>query len=225
MQQLHRYAPLRQVTLLFVLASVVGAIYFTIGVAVNKSTDFWFLLWNLLLAWIPFGLSLWIRVLLRKKHWFDWLPLAVTIVWLGFLPNTFYMLTDYIHLNAEGRANMVYDVAMFTVLIFTGVGLGFASLAIMHLELRKRLSEVQAWRVVLSILLVSSFAIYIGRYLRWNTWDIITSPAGILFDISERILRPLAHMQTFTTTLTYFVLLALGYFCLWRVIGLIRAVR
>lgn len=220
-----RRAPLHQITLLFMLASVIGAIYFTVGVITNKSTDFWFLLWNLLLAWIPFGLSIWLRVLLQKRHWFDWLPLVVTVAWLGFLPNTFYMLTDYIHLNAEGRENMVYDVAMFTILIFTGVGLGFASLAIVHLELKKRLSNMQAWRVVLAILLVSSFAIYIGRYLRWNTWDILTSPAGILFDISERIVRPLSHPQTFTTTATYFVLLSFGYFCLWRIVGLIRSAR
>lgn len=223
--QKHQRAPLQQVTLLFILASVVGAGYFTIGAITNTSMSFWYLLWNLLLAWIPFGLSIWIRMLLRKRHWFDWLPLIATVLWLGFLPNTFYMLTDYIHLGEMERANMVYDVAMFTVLIFTGVGLGFASLAIVHIELRKRLSEMQAWRVVLAILFASSFAIYIGRYLRWNTWDILTSPAGILFDISERIIRPFAHAQTFTTTATYFVLLSLGYFCLWRIVGLIRAVR
>lgn len=178
-----------------------------------------------MLAWIPFGLSLWLRRLLRTWRWASWLPLIVTVVWLGFLPNTFYMLTDYIHLQDVARVDQIYDVAMFTALIATGVGLGFASLAIVHVELRRRLPLASAWRVVALILLLTSFAIYVGRDLRWNTWDIITSPAGILFDISERIINPTAHTQTFVTTATYFVLLGLFYYVLWRVASLVRGVR
>lgn len=120
------------------------------------------------------------------------------------------------------RVDQIYDVAMFTALIATGVSLGFASLAIVHIELRRRLSATSAWRVVALILFLTSFAIYVGRDLRWNTWDIITSPAGILFDISERIINPTAHSQTFVITATYFVLLGVCYYCLWRVASLVR---
>lgn len=217
--------PLQQITILFLLASLVGAGFFFIGALRNGSMEFWYLLWNLVLAWIPFGLSVWLRILLRTQKWSNWLPLGITILWLCFLPNTFYMLTDYIHIQDVKRVDIVYDVATFTTLIATGISLGFASLAIVHSELRKRLPKTSAWRVVSLILLLSSFAIYVGRDLRWNTWDIITSPAGILFDLSERILNPTAHFQTFSTTATYFVLLSLCYYCLWRIVGLVRAVR
>lgn len=221
----HTLSPLQQVVSLFLLATVVSASFFFIGALRNSSMEFWYLLWNLILAWIPFGLSLWLRRLLRSHSWVDWLPLAVTITWLGFLPNTFYMLTDYIHLQDVSRVDQMYDVAMFTALITTGVSLGFASLAIVHVELRRRLPSIQAWRIVTIILFLASFAIYVGRYLRWNTWDIITSPAGILFDISERIINPTAHSQTFVITATYFVLLGLCYYCLWRVASLVRKAR
>lgn len=210
---------------LFLLATVVSAGFFFIGALRNSSMEFWYLMWNLLLAWVPFGLSLWLRKLLHTWRWVSWLPLAVTVVWLGFLPNTFYMLTDYIHLQDVVRVDQIYDVAMFTALIATGVSLGFASLAVVHIELRKRLPSASAWRVVALILLLASFAIYVGRDLRWNTWDIITSPAGILFDISERIINPTAHGQTFITTATYFVLLGVCYYCLWRVASLVRRAR
>lgn len=135
------------------------------------------------------------------------------------------MLTDYVHLYDVERVDIMYDVAMFTALITTGVALGFASLAIVHIELRRHLPSMSAWRVIAGILLATSFAIYVGRDLRWNTWDILTSPAGILFDISERIINPTAHSQTFITTATYFALLGLGYYCLWRLVSLVRAVR
>lgn len=216
------YTPLEQVTGLFLLATVVSAGFFFVGALRNSSMEFWYLMWNLLLAWVPFGLSLWLRKLLRTQSWANWLPLVVTAVWLGFLPNTFYMLTDYIHLQDVPRVDQIYDVAMFTALIATGVSLGFASLAIVHIELRRRLSATSAWRVVALILFLTSFAIYVGRDLRWNTWDIITSPAGILFDISERIINPTAHSQTFVITATYFVLLGVCYYCLWRVASLVR---
>lgn len=218
-------SPLEQIAGLFLFATIVSATFFFIGALRNASMEFWYLIWNLVLAWVPFGLSLWLRRLLRTRRWASWLPLVVTIVWLGFLPNTFYMLTDYIHLQDVVRVDQIYDVAMFTALIATGVSLGFASLAIVHVELRRRLSAASAWRAIGLILLLASFAIYIGRELRWNTWDIITSPAGILFDMSERIINPTAHTQTFVVTTTYFVLLSACYYCLWRVASLVRGAR
>ncbi len=217
--------PFQQVISLFLLASASGLGFYVAGALRNSSTEYWYLLWNLGLAWIPLGFSLLLRRLLRTRKWSDWLPLGVTALWLGFLPNTFYMLTDYIHLQDVVRVDIIYDVAMFTVLIATGVCLGFASLAIVHIELRKRLPKASAWRVVSFIILLASFAIYVGRDLRWNTWDILTSPAGILFDISERILHPMAHSQTFVMTATYYVLLSLGYYCLWKIAELVRSVR
>lgn len=210
---------------MFAAASFLGLALFMVGVMRNDSWLHWYLIWNLALAWIPFGLSLGLIALLKNQRWTDWLPLAVTFLWLAFLPNTFYMLTDYVHLHDVKRVDEMFDIAMFSLLIGVGVGLGYASVALIHRELARRLPMQQTWWPIGLVFVLSSFAIYIGRDLRWNTWDVITNPAGILFDLSERIINPTAHPQTYVTTLTYFVVLFGGYLLLWRLMQLIRNPR
>jgi len=72
------------------------------------------------------------------------------------------------------------------------------------------------------ILLLCSFAIYLGRDLRWNTWDLFVNPAGILFDVSDRLINPRAHPQMFVTILSFFVLLSMVYYLIWNVIHTLK---
>lgn len=213
---------MRQMIHLFLYATIVGAVFYALAALRNGSTEFWYLLYNLGLAWIPFLLSVWLFYMLRTVSWTSWLPLVVTIVWLAFLPNTFYMITDYIHLHDVPRVDEVFDVLMFTAIILPGVALGFASLGVVHRELRKRLSTPQAWRLVAGILFVTSLAIYIGRQLRWNSWDIIINPASILFDVSDIIINPIGHAQAFVTTFAFFGVLLTTYYFGWRALNLLR---
>lgn len=213
---------IRQITILLLLGSAVSLLFYALGAF---STGWWerhYLVWNLFLAWVAFGLSIWLHSMLIHRRWSAWLPLILTVVWLCFLPNTFYMLTDYIHVPEGDTANITYNVVLFTSFISVSVALGFASLALIHSELRRRVPARVAWGVVSVIILLVSLAIYIGRYLRWNTWDILTEPAGILFDMSERVLNPTAHPQTFITTFLFFVLLSTGYYAVWKLTELLR---
>ncbi|HSX23761.1 MAG TPA: DUF1361 domain-containing protein, partial [Candidatus Saccharimonadales bacterium] len=75
--------------------------------------------------------------------------------------------------------------------------------------------------VITCVFALISFAIYLGRSLRWNTWDLLVNPAGLLFDISERVLHPLSHPQVFVTTLTFFVLLTSIYLVVWNFLAAI----
>lgn len=213
---------LLEATKIFCVLSVVACGFFAYGAVQNQSVAHANLLWNLVLAWVPFGLSVLLYALLRSYRWSAWPPLIVTILWLCFLPNSFYLLTDLIHLQKFSRVDEVFDVLIFSSFISTGLLLGYTSLALVHLQLRKRLADSMTWRIVALILLLSSFAIYVGRDLRWNSWDIITNPAGILFDLSERIIHPFAHPQTYVTTLSFFIFLGIGYVALWRGMHLIR---
>lgn len=213
---------IRQIATLLLLGSGVSLLFYMLGAFSGGLWERHYLVWNLFLAWIAFGLSVWLYKLLARKRWSEWLPLVLTAVWLGFLPNTFYMLTDYIHVPEGDAENITYNVVLFTSFISVSVALGFASLALIHSELRRRLPEKTAWGVISAILLLVSLAIYIGRYLRWNTWDIVTKPAGILFDISERVINPMSHPQTFVTTFLFFVLLSSGYYGVWKVSELLR---
>lgn len=192
---------------------------FLIGAWSNHSFEFGYLIWNLFLAWIPLGFALQLERTLRAKLWSSWSALLLTLFWIGFLPNSFYLITDYIHIQeVTPRVDLLYDVVMFSSFIFNGVILGYVSLYLVHWQLVQRVSTRVAASLVALVLLVSSFAIYIGRELRWNTWDVITNPASLLLDVSARVLNPREHPQAFTTTATFFVLLGSLYIVIWTIV-------
>lgn len=200
-----------------VYLTFVSAGFFAVGAFTNHSLEFWYLLWNLFLAWIPLLLALWLMHMLEHKMWSSWQGIVLSLLWLGFLPNSFYMVSDFLHLQDYQRVNIVFDTMMFASFVLTGLFLGYVSLYLVHTELAKRFkSRLTSWLWVAVILLVCSFAIYLGRDLRWNTWDILVSPAGILFDVSDIALHPIGNALAFTTTLTFFVFLISVYIVIWQ---------
>ena len=202
--------------------STLGAALFLMGAFRNGNFDHWSIFWNLFLAWVPFVAALTLVGSLQRHRWQSWLPLSLTTLWLVFLPNTFYMITDYIHLHDVPRVDGAFDTLMFSVIVANGVLLGYVSMLLVHYELRRRMSPGRAWRYILGVFLLSGFAIYFGRYLRWNSWDIISNPAGILFDISELVLNPFSNLRAFSTTLIFAATLTIGYYVIRRTIAILR---
>jgi uncharacterized membrane protein len=200
-----------------VYLTVVCAGFFVAGAISNHSLEFWYLLWNLFLAWLPLVFALWLVRMLHHKAWSSWQGMVLSLLWLGFLPNSFYMVSDFIHLQDYQRVDIVFDTAMFASFVLTSLFLGYVSLYLVHVELAKRLrGSMAAWVWVSLVLALCSFAIYLGRDLRWNTWDILVSPAGILFDVSDIVLHPTGHVLALTTTLTFFVFLISVYIVIWQ---------
>lgn len=198
------------------LTGVSGALFLA-GALANHSFEFAYLLWNLFLAWTPLVVAMLLLRGLRTHVWSDWLPLALTFAWLLLLPNSFYMISDFVHVQEVVRSNLLYDVVMFTSFIFTGVLLGFSSLIMVHVELRKRLGSRYAAVCIAAIILLCSYAIYLGRDLRWNSWDVFTNPAGILFDVSDHLIHPLQSGDMYTITISFFVLLGSLYVAGWQI--------
>jgi uncharacterized membrane protein len=196
-------------------SSLASIALFAAGAWRNHSLTFDYLIYNLFLAWIPFVLTIWLQRMLRTKLWSSWIPFVLTLFWLGFLPNSFYMISDYIHLQEVSRVDLIYDVIMFSSFILNAFILGLVSLYVVHSELRKRVSLVSSWWMVTATIILTSFAIYIGRDLRWNTWDVLLNPASILFDISDRLLAPHQHPEMFTTTFGFAVLIGSIYAVVW----------
>jgi uncharacterized membrane protein len=194
-----------------------------VGAAANHNLQFIYLLWNLFLAWTPLLLGMLLLRALRTQLWSSWVPLAITLLWLLMLPNSFYMISDYQHVQDVARNDVLYDVVMFTSFILTGVLVGFSSLHLVHSELRRRLAPRNADSCVAVILLLCSYAIYLGRDLRWNSWDVLTNPAGILFDVSDHLIHPLQSGDMYMTTLSFFVLLGSFYLAGWRITNAIRS--
>ncbi len=199
-------------------ASLVSAGLWGFAVLTQHRTYEWYLNWNLFLAWLPLVFAVFLVRMLRRKAWSSWEGLLLTFLWLVFLPNSFYMVSDFIHLAEVPEAFVLYDSVMFSSFIFCGATLGFLSVFLVHGQLRKRLPASSTNTILGIIFFLCSFAIYLGRNLRWNTWDILINPAGLLFDISDRILHPGAHPQTFAITLSFFVLLTAFYAMAWQVV-------
>jgi uncharacterized membrane protein len=209
-------SPRERVVVSLVGLTGVSMALFLAGALANRSLQFGYLVWNLFLAWLPLVA---VAALLRSLHtrlWSSWLPLVLTLLWLLLLPNSFYMVSDFVHIQDVQRHNLLYDVVMFTAFIFTAALVGFSSLYLVHAELRKRMRLRDCSLLVGVILFLCSFAIYLGRDLRWNSWDVLVNPAGILFDVSDHLIHPFQHGDMFTTTLSFFVLLASLYVVGWQ---------
>jgi len=202
--------------LALLLATLASLLLYAYGAWRNHSLAFNYLPWNLFLAWLPLLFALRLSYTLPYKLWSSWEALALSLLWLVFLPNSFYLVSDFIHLQDVQRVDVLFDAAMFTSFIYTGVLLGFTSLYLVHRQLRARLSMLASAGWVALVLLLCSCAIYIGRDLRWNSWDVITNPPGLLFDVSDRILHPRAYPQMFTTIFSFFVLLGSMYTLAWN---------
>ncbi len=206
--------------------SLVSVGFLAFSMAHTHSHDNWYLAWNLFLAWIPVLAAYFLLRVLVHKPWSSWPGIFWTLVWLIFLPNSFYMVSDFIHLQDVSSTHILYDALMFTLFILNALILGYISLYLVHIQLRKRWSVIASDGWIGFILLLCSFAIYLGRDLRWNSWDVLVNPAGILFDVSDRVLHPLAHGDTFTVTAMFFVFLTSLYWVVWSFTrSLVRALR
>lgn len=217
--------PRTQFILALGFSTAVSIGLFAYGAWRNSNLEFNYLIWNLFLAWVPLVFAVWLVRTLHHKLWSSWEALGLSVLWLVFLPNSFYMISDFIHLQEVQRINILYDTLMFTSFIYTGAVLGFSSLYLIHLQLRKRFSAHEAAGWIASTLLVCSSAIYVGRDLRWNSWDVLTNPGGLLVDISDRLQHPVAYPQMLLTITTFFILLMSMYGLLWRGAQLLRQSR
>lgn len=201
------------------LVSALCLALFLIRVALTGSTRYLFIPENLALCWASIIFAWLLLEQLRTHPWSNWRNLALTILWLVFLPNSWYVLTDFIHVYTTGEINQLFDIVMMSTLLFSGFTLGFTSLYLIHCQLYKQLgSRLSAW-VVATIILLSSFAIYLGRILRWNTWDVVANPSGLIINVSDRIVDPFGNWRALNMTALFFLLLATMYLAIWLFLG------
>lgn len=217
-------SPRNQFVLALGFSTLVSIGLYAYGAWRNRSFAYDYMLWNLFLSWLPLLFALRLIYILRTKVWSAWEPMLFTLLWLVFLPNSFYMISDFIHLRDVSRVDVLYDAVLFTSFIYTAVLLGFASMYTVHLELKKRVEVRTAAALMALTLLICCVGIYIGRDLRWNSWDVVTNPAGLLFDISDRVLHPRSYPQMFTTILSFFALLGSMYALAWNGAKAIRRI-
>ena len=188
---------------------------FVFRLLVTGVSRYWFVPENLLLAWLALFFG-WVLVQqLQNRGWRNWRSLILTVLWLLFLPNAWYVMTDFIHVFDSGEIRYLYDIAMITALTLTGFLLGFTSLFMVHRQLLKRLDIFSSALLIGAVILLTSFAIYLGRDLRWNTWDIFTNPSGLMLNITDRLINPFGYPRALNVTAILFVLISTIYFAIW----------
>lgn len=186
---------------------------------------FVFLTWNLFLAWIPFVLSLGVAAVNtrggpRPLLW------VFGAAWLLFLPNAPYILTDFIHLGRVGGAPMWFDAALIGTFAAAGLALGLASLLVVHRVVEARHGRVLGWAVAVSSLVLSAIGIYLGRFPRFNSWDVLTDPYGLIAVVLQRLADPLGNPFLLRFAVLMSTLLVGSYLVTWVIgRGLIGPVR
>ena len=144
-------------------------------------TDYLFLNWNLFLAIIPWIITSNIR--LKEGGKTNWFVLVITIgTWLLFFPNAPYILTDLYHLKFNHSAPIWFDHVLIISFAWTGLIFGFLSLMDIESLLSRWMKPWLLKSCVAILLFISAFGIYLGRFLRWNSWDLINKPFNLLYD-------------------------------------------
>lgn len=166
-----------------------------------------FLVWNLILAYVPFWITNTIKRVKLKKLGF----VSVFVVWLLFLPNASYIITDIFHLKKQTHVPLWFDLLLILSFALNGLLLFFLSVFDMYKQLLTRISSKLAWIITVATLILSAFGIYLGRFLRWNSWDIISNPKLLILDAVDRIINPLSHPATWGVTFGYGTLFLFGF--------------
>jgi uncharacterized membrane protein len=165
------------------------------------------LIWNLFLAWIPFILSYIAHAISWRRIWLYIVIPFVTILWLLFFPNAPYMLTDLQDLaRTASDAPLWYDVIIVVWCSWTAMLLGVVSLYLMQDIVQRRFGRAIGWAFVFIVSAASSFGIYIGRFVRLNSWDILQDPAETAMEILGLVIDPSRRLAAFTFLYTFFFL-------------------
>jgi len=183
----------------------------TLAVRTYRTGDdyYTFLAWNLCLAWIPLACALAAFHRFRRRN--DVLVVALLLLWLLFFLNAPYVLTDFIHLGERSSAPLWYDALMLSSFAWTALLLGFASTYLVQLVLRGLLGSRWSWGVVAVAFALGSFGVYLGRFVRFNSWDVLIRPARIAHVIGKQVENPLHHPRMAATLLVLTIFLLVGY--------------
>jgi uncharacterized membrane protein len=200
----HRFYPL-------LLCSALGCAFLAVRMRLTHTRGYHFLIWNLILAWIPYICAVWAtRKEAATEH--PWrrriVPLAI---WLAFFPNAPYLATDIVHFRNVPPLAWWYDLGMLVTFAWTGMALAAVSLEQVHRMVRDAAGRWMGWAFVMAVCVLTGAGIYVGRFLRWNSWYVVTRPRLIVGQIIAKVSRDSMHPRAVGVTLMYAALVLVVY--------------
>lgn len=188
---------------LFIAAMIVARIIY------SGNGSYLFMIWNLFLAWIPYVVSIGFKYVKGRKKI---LPTFIFMCWLLFFPNALYIVTDIIHLAQTQAAPLWYDAVLLFASSLTGLVLAFASVINTEKYLKIIFTKKYVTPIIIVLLFAGSFGVYLGRFERWNSWDLLYNPFSMVLDIAKRFAFPFAHTKTWSVTFLLTGLYSLCWF-------------
>jgi uncharacterized membrane protein len=174
-----------------------------------------FLIWNLFLAWLPLVFALLACDEHRAETRRGWRFLGFAGAWLLFFPNAPYIFTDLIHLTNRFLYHFWIDLTLILICAFTGLVIGFVSLYLMQGIVSRIYGRMTSWLFVAAMVGLSSFGVYLGRFLRFNSWDIFTKPAKLYDGIGSWASDPLSSPITIAFPILFAAFLFTAYLVLY----------
>jgi uncharacterized membrane protein len=171
---------------------------------------FSFLPWNLFLALVPYVLTKW---LMQHPSWLDrkWFFTAAFTVWLLFVPNAFYIITDLFHLHLSTDVPLWFDLALLLSFAWNGLLFGILSVRQMEKIVTAKWNLRNDWLFIYPVMALNAFGVYVGRYLRFNSWDVVTNPFGLAEDVLYLLMHPVLYRFDWSMIFCYAVLMTLIY--------------
>lgn len=200
----------RLLTLFFVFIAVL----IMVRLIYSGSSRYVFLVWNIFLAWIPYILSAFLVRYSKKEKYKQGI---LFISWLLFFPNALYIITDLIHLQQSTNVPLWYDAILLFASSFIGLMMAFISLYRIEIFLRGIFNRRMVMGMISGIMFIGSFGVYLGRFQRWNSWNVINDPLALGLDIFSRFMNPVDHVKTWAIT----VILTVFYSMLYMFIKII----
>jgi len=205
----------RSPMLAMMFASSIGVALVIARIVLTRDLHNAFLIWNLFLAWLPLVFALLACEKARTGQARGWRFAALSGAWLLFFPNAPYIFTDVIHLIHGSFRHFWVNLSLILICALTGLVLGFVSLYLMQSLVRRRYGWLASWLFVAGVAGLSGFGIYLGRFLRFNSWDVIAQPLKLYHGISSWAANPMANSQSFAFPVLFAIFVLLAYVMLY----------
>ena len=179
------------------------------------STFFLYLIWNIFLAFLPFLVSALLLWYVNNKNIKISLLVVSLIFWLILFPNAPYIVTDLIHLNVNPQVPLWFDILLIFSSAYIGLYLGIHSLDHIEQIFLKYFNKNKTNILIIISIFLSSFGIYLGRFPRWNSWDLFIQPKSILLDAWNVLNDPFNNKDAYITTIAFFVFILVSYY-IWK---------
>lgn len=180
-----------------------------------------FLIWNIFLGALPYFIT---RTITKNPALtagrFRFIP--VFLLWLFWMPNSFYIITDLFHLGSTPNMPRWYDLALILSCAWNGLLLGVLSVRQMEKILQERAPKISGWWFIVPVMFLNAWGVYIGRFLRFNTWDIVSNPFVLMADILDMLVHPVENRYAWGMVLCYSVMMGIMYVTLKQLSKAIR---